>query len=79
MFAKIRTAKYLKVKATSKHIEVGFFDWVARVARVHQFGKVERVSKKGPMYKFPERPLLGLSAQNRTLIRESLLLHMEPI
>ncbi|AYM75491.1 phage virion morphogenesis protein [Janthinobacterium agaricidamnosum] len=77
MFAKIRTAKYLKVKATGDQIAVGFFGWVARVAHVHQFGRQERVAKKGPVYKYPERPLLGLNELDRTLIRESLLRHME--
>ena len=78
MFAKIRTAKHLKVKATGDQIEVGFFGWVARVAHVHQFGRQEQVSKKGPIYKYPARPLLGLSEPaDRTLIRESLLRHME--
>ena len=78
MFAKIRTAKHLKVKATGDQIEVGFFGWVARVARVHQFGQQDRVTpKKGPIYKYPERPLVGLSETDRTLIRESLLIHIE--
>jgi len=77
MFAKIRTAKYLKVKATGGQIGVGFFGWVARVAHVHQFGRQDRLSKKGPLYKYPERPLLGLSEPDRTLIRESLLHHMK--
>ena len=77
MFAKIRTTKHMKVKATGEQIEVGFFGWVARVARVHQFGLPDRLSKKGPLYKYPERPLLGLSEPDRTLIRESLLRHME--
>lgn len=77
MFAKIRTAKHLKTKATSDQIEVGFFGWVARVAHVHQFGRQDRVTKKGPAYKYPERPLLGLSEPDRTLIRESLLRHIE--
>ena len=77
MFAKIRTAKHLKVKATGDQIEVGFFGWVARVAHVHQFGRQDRLSKKGPLYKYPERPLLGLREPDRTLIRESLLHHME--
>ena len=70
-------AKHLKVKATGEQIEVGFFGWVARVAHVHQFGRQDRLSKKGQMYKYPERPLLGLSELDRTLIRESLLRHME--
>src|SRR5450830_207611 len=51
MFAKIRTEKYLKVKTTGDQIEVGFFDWVARV---HQFGQQDRLSKKGALYKYPE-------------------------
>lgn len=76
MFGKIRTAKHLKTKATGDGIEVGFFSWVARVARVHQFGQQDRVTKKRPTYKYPERPLLGLSRKDRTLIRESFLLHM---
>ena len=76
MFAKIRTAKHLKVKATGDHIEVGFFGWVARVAHVHQFGQQDRVSKRGATHKYPERPLLGLREPDRTLIRESLLRHM---
>ena len=77
MFAKIRTSKNLKVKATGDQIEVGFFGWVARVAHVHQFGRQDRLSKKGPLYKYPGRPLLGLSEPDRTLMRESLLHHME--
>ncbi|MEF2268554.1 phage virion morphogenesis protein [Janthinobacterium sp. TB1-E2] len=36
-----------------------------------------RYQKKGPVYKYPERPFLGLSEPDRTLIRESLLRHME--
>ena len=77
MFTKIRTAKHLKVKATCYQIEVGFFGWVTRVARVHQFGRQDLMSKKRAVYKYPERPLLGLSEPDRTLIRESLLRHME--
>ena len=78
MFAKIRTAKHLKVKATGDQIEVGFFGWVARVARVHQFGKEERLSS-GAAYKYPERPLLGVSEQDKTIIRESFLHHIHKI
>ncbi|WP_426088842.1 phage virion morphogenesis protein [Janthinobacterium sp. PSPC1-1] len=76
MFAKIRTAKHLKVKATGDQIDVGFFGWVARVAHVHQFGKQDHVSKKGGLYKYPERPLIGLSETDRTLIHNSVLRHL---
>ena len=76
MVVKIRTVKYLKVKATGDQIEVGFFGWVARVAHVHQFGLNERVSKNGPMHNYPARPLVGLSDADRILIRESILFHL---
>ncbi len=78
MFSKIRTARYLKVKATGDQLEVGFVSRVARVARIHQFGEEDRISLKGKFYKYPERPLLGLSKQDRISIRESFLQHMTP-
>ncbi|WP_311735291.1 MULTISPECIES: phage virion morphogenesis protein [unclassified Janthinobacterium] len=65
------------MKATDDQIDIGFFGWVARVARVHQFGQQGRVTKKGPECKYPERPLLGLSELDRTLIHESLLRQLE--
>ncbi|PHV25362.1 phage virion morphogenesis protein [Janthinobacterium sp. BJB426] len=77
MFAKIRTAQFLKIKATGNHIEVGFVGRVARIARVHQFGEEDRINKRGTVYKYPERPILGLSEPDRTLIRESLLRFIE--
>ena len=76
MFAKIRTTKFLKVSASGNHIEVGFVGRVTRLARVHQFGQHDQVSKKGQVYKYPERPLLGLNKLDLTLIRESLLDHL---
>ena len=76
MFAKIRTAKHLKVKATGDQIEVGFFGWVARVGRVHQFGLQEHVSKTGPLHRYLARPLLGLNESDRTLMRASILKHL---
>lgn len=79
MFAKIRTTRFLKTKATGDHIEVGFVGRVARMARVHQFGEEERISKGGAAFKYPERPLLGVSESDRVLIRDSLLHHIGKI
>ncbi|WP_193317541.1 phage virion morphogenesis protein [Janthinobacterium violaceinigrum] len=70
--------KHLEVKTTGDQIEVGFFGWVARVARVHQFGQRDRVTQKGPTHKYLEQPLLGLNDQDRTLVLESLLHHIRP-
>ena len=79
MFAKIRTAKHLKVKATGDQIEVGFFGWVARVARVHQFGQEEYLGKKKVTYRYPKRPMIGLKDSDSSLIRNSLLHHIEKL
>lgn len=77
MFAKIRTARFFKVKASESHIEIGFVGRVARMARVHQFGEQEKISNNGPLYQYPERPLLGFNASDYELIRNSLLHHIE--
>jgi len=76
MFGKIRTTKHMKMTATGDHIEVGFFGWVARVARVHHEGLIDNVAKKRAKYTYPARPLLGISEADRVLIRESLLHHL---
>ena len=77
MFAKIRTAKHLKVKATGDQIEVGFFGWVARVAHVHHEGLTDNITKKGAKYTYPTRRLLGLSNVDRMLLGESLLRRLD--
>ncbi|WP_329956115.1 phage virion morphogenesis protein [Collimonas silvisoli] len=60
-----------------KRTLIGFFGRVARIARVHQEGLKDRVSKKGPEYQYPARPLLGFSATDQALIRDSLLRHLK--
>lgn len=77
MFAKIRTAKYLKVHADPGQLTIGFVGKVMHVARVHHEGLTDSVSKTGPKYNYPARPLLGIGDADRILIRESLLRHLE--
>lgn len=79
MFNKIRTAKYLKVHADPGQLTVGFVGKVARVAWVHQEGLTDMVSTKGAKYSYPVRPLLGLHEKDRTLIRESVLRHLDRV
>jgi len=76
MFDKLRTQKHLKIRQDENQLSVGFFGRVARIARVHQEGLKDRVSKKGPEYQYPARRLLGLSATDQALIRDSLLRHL---
>lgn len=77
MFEKIRTQKNLKIEQDENQLSVGFFGRVARIARVHQEGLTDKVAKNGPEYHYPARPLLGFSATDQALIRDSLLHHLD--
>ena len=73
MFAKLRTATWLKASATQESADVGFFGRVARLARVHQEGGMDRATPGGRMIRYPQRPLLGFSPANRERVRDRLL------
>lgn len=73
MFVKLRTARWLKANVTSEEAEVGFFGRVARLARVHQDGGMDRVAPDGPIAKYPARPLLGFTATDRAMVRDRVL------
>ena len=77
MFSKIRTEKHMKVKARGDQIEVGFFGWVARVARIHHEGKSEQTIKKHIVYKYPSRKLIGFSEDNLQKIKSSMISHLK--
>ncbi|WP_433692085.1 phage virion morphogenesis protein [Herbaspirillum seropedicae] len=77
MFTKLRLNKYLQIKADASQASLGFFGKVARVARVHHEGLPDKVAPRGPSYKYPERRLLGFNTADETLLRESLLRHLE--
>lgn len=71
MFAKLRTAKYLKAKGSTEAAVVSFTTEVSRIARVHQFGLRDKVNRKtGLEADYPERQLLGISEADETLIRD---------
>ncbi|AKO12766.1 phage virion morphogenesis protein [Xanthomonas oryzae pv. oryzicola] len=76
MFAKLRQAKYFKVSASPNQVSVGFVGRVSRIARVHQDGLTERVRQGGPMASYERRVLLGLSAEDRQIVRDQLLDHL---
>ncbi|HDS4676146.1 TPA: phage virion morphogenesis protein [Enterobacter ludwigii] len=69
MFAKLRTAKYLKTAASADSASVQFAGRVQRIARVHHYGLRDRVSSEGPQIKYSERRLLGWNAHNKTLLK----------
>ncbi|QRX82309.1 phage virion morphogenesis protein [Glaciimonas sp. PAMC28666] len=78
MFTKLRKQKSLKILQDANQLAVGFYGRVASIARVHQEGLMDRVTKRGTEVRYAARPLLGFSAEDHALIRESLLRHLKP-
>jgi len=68
MFAKLRTAKYMKAKANSNEAVIEFTGRVQRMARVHHFGLRDRPSRDGKEMQYEQRPLLGISKDDLQLI-----------
>ncbi|OHX15326.1 phage virion morphogenesis protein [Chromobacterium amazonense] len=74
MFAKLRTARWLKIEANAGGVEVGFLRQVERIARVHQYGLRDRISRHTQREaQYPARELLGLTQQDFELIRGKVL------
>lgn len=73
MFAKLRTAKYLKTNATADAAVVAFTGRAARIARVHQYGLTDRVTPNGPRVRYARRELLGFSEEDRALVKDMLI------
>ncbi|HBK2906573.1 TPA: phage virion morphogenesis protein [Escherichia coli] len=72
MFAKLRTARYLKVKADASGVTVGYSGVAARIARVHQFGERDRVAA-GMYTDYPARELLGITPADERLIQRIIM------
>ncbi|HBR4654225.1 TPA: phage virion morphogenesis protein [Klebsiella pneumoniae] len=73
MFAKLRTAKYLKAVASPDSASVEFEGQVQRIARVHHYGLRDRVSRKGAEVRYAKRRLLGLNSELVALIDEVIM------
>ncbi|KAF6661662.1 phage virion morphogenesis protein [Pantoea sp. EKM101V] len=73
MFAKLKTAKYLKTQASADAAEVAFVPGVQKLARVHHYGLRDRVSHRGPMVKYAERPLLGVNGDVESTVRDIIM------
>ncbi|QRM24281.1 phage virion morphogenesis protein [Burkholderia pseudomallei] len=61
MFAKLRTARFLKTASSADASVLHFTRDVERIARVHQEGLRDRVQRDGPIVQYPARELLGLA------------------
>lgn len=63
MFAKMRTARHMKMTVTSDSLAVGYSGRNAVIARTHQYGAT-RKDRSGRRYVTPSRRLLGLTNQS---------------
>jgi phage virion morphogenesis protein len=73
MFAKLKTAKYLKAQANANMAEIAFVPGVQKLVRVHHYGLRDRVNRRGTEVKYAERPLLGINNDVESLVQETLL------
>ncbi|PRG70984.1 phage virion morphogenesis protein [Burkholderia cenocepacia] len=73
MFAKLRTARFLKTASTADASVLHFTRQVERIARVHQEGLRDRVERNGPVVQYPARELLGLADADVAWIAEDIL------
>lgn len=73
MFAKLRTARYLKTKGSSEAAVVEFAGRVQRIARIHQDGLRDKPSKHSLPIQYESRPLLGFSKKDIDLIEWCIL------
>lgn len=78
MFAKLRTARYLRLQSDASSIGIGFAGRVSRLARVHQYGLRDKPGRNSPDVQYQRRQLLGFSDVELDMIRDQLLEHLVP-
>lgn len=77
MFAKLRTAKYLKTEASPNAAVISFAGEVQRIAQVHQFGLRDKVNRRRNLEAdYPARKLLGITRTDVSLVEELVLAHL---
>ncbi|EKN4691056.1 phage virion morphogenesis protein [Yersinia ruckeri] len=76
MFAKLRTARYMKAKGNTNEAVVEFTGRVQRMAAVHHFGLRDRPSVHSQDVQYDERPLLGFDKDSIQLIEKELLIKL---
>lgn len=80
MFVKLRRSEFLSAEGDASEARVGFKNaGVARIARVHQEGLRDRVTRKrgAPTVKYPARVLLGVTDEDQARIMDLVLVHLD--
>ncbi len=78
MFQKIPGQRFLKTIPRSDGVDVGFVGAIGRIARVHQYGLRDKVSREpgAKMAQYAERPLLGDTEVDREAVLELVYDHL---
>lgn len=76
MFSKLRTARYMKAKASSDDAVVEFVGRVQRMANVHHYGLRDRPTPHSDPVKYEERPLLGFGPADVKMIEAAVIAHL---
>ncbi|MFQ6280046.1 phage virion morphogenesis protein [Yersinia enterocolitica] len=73
MFAKLRTARYMKANSSPDAAVVEFAGRVERMAAVHHFGLRDRPNIYSKDVQYDERPLLGFSQQDIAIVENAVM------
>lgn len=77
MFARLRSGRNLKSGATADEAWIGFPKPAAsRVASIHQYGEMDRPTKRGKPVRYARRVLLGLTSEERSAMIDTILRHV---
>jgi len=77
MFAKLRTAKYMKTQASPNEAVIEFASSVQRIARVHHYGLRDRPSCNVKEVHYEARALLGFSSKDSDMIKSEVFNHIK--
>lgn len=77
MFAKLRTAKYMKAQGLSDEAVIEFTGRVQRMARVHHYGLRDRPSRNGKEVRYEARLLLGINENDLQTIEQEIIKILE--
>ena len=73
MFNVIKNAKYMRIDRTAQGTAIGFAGRVAFIARVHQYGLKDKISRFGPNVQYSRRELLGFTDEDINMIENDIL------
>lgn len=77
MFQKLRTSRYMKASGRNDAAVVDFTGKVQRIAQIHQLGLNDRPNPHAQDVQYPERQLLGFSQDDKLLIEELVIKHLD--